>query len=204
MKAWGASPRDRCPRGFALKAHQIAFRRISFKSRRAGCMGAMCLLSFHRAAGWNQQVEGHALDHRLMRLQRNSAWPAISSWGLHPRLSSCRAFGALTRNEKPETRDQKLGEAEKKTPPTGRSYRNTNDKNDLRNKAELYLSAFRRGFGLSPGFLRRSFEGAQSANLFHDSLSIQLVFQALQRAIDGFPFSYDNFRHIKSVILSVL
>jgi hypothetical protein len=63
------------------------------------------MLRLLRADDRNQRREGQILAHRLMRLQRKSVRRGIGSWGLHPRLSSSRAFGAPT--EKPETRNEK-------------------------------------------------------------------------------------------------
>jgi hypothetical protein len=62
-------------------------------------------------------------------------------------------------------------------------------------KSELGSTALGVGFGFATMLLRRRLEGAQTADLLENALGIQLVFQPLQRAIDGLTFANDHFWH---------
>jgi hypothetical protein len=71
---------------------------------------------------------------------------------------------------------------------------------ELRIKAKLQLATFGSQFRFPAHLLRRRFKSAQTANLFHDPLGIELVFQPFERSVDRLTFSHNNFGH-KNLIL---
>jgi hypothetical protein len=65
-------------------------------------------------------------------------------------------------------------------------------------KSELELSTFRGKLCLPTHLLVRRFESAQTADLFHDALGVELVFQPFERSVDRFTFSHNYFGHKNS------
>jgi hypothetical protein len=62
-------------------------------------------------------------------------------------------------------------------------------------EAKLRSSAFRVGFGLAPALLIRRFKCSQPADFLENSLSIELVLQALERPVDWLTFTNNYFWH---------
>jgi hypothetical protein len=69
---------------------------------------------------------------------------------------------------------------------------------DLRVKAELELSTFSGQFRLPAHLLVGRFKSAQAADLFHNALGVELVFQPFERSIDRLTFSHNYFGHKNS------
>jgi hypothetical protein len=67
-------------------------------------------------------------------------------------------------------------------------------------KAKLQLAPFGSQFRFPAHLLRRRFESAQTANLFHDPLGVELVFQPFERSVDRFTFSHYYFGHKNSIL----
>jgi hypothetical protein len=74
----------------------------------------------------------------------------------------------------------------------------------LRIKAELQFTALSGQFCLPAHLLRRRFESAQTANLFHNSFGIELVLQPFERSVDRLTFSHNNFGHKNPLLTSLL
>jgi hypothetical protein len=70
----------------------------------------------------------------------------------------------------------------------------------LGTKAELQLATFGSQFRFPAHLLRRRLESAQTANLFHDPLGVELVFQPFERSVDRLTFSHNNFGHKNSIL----
>ncbi len=68
-------------------------------------------------------------------------------------------------------------------------------------EAELHLAALGVGLSLALGFLGGRLEGTQAADFIHDPLAIELVFEALERTINGFSFADNDFWHKAAVKL---
>jgi hypothetical protein len=68
----------------------------------------------------------------------------------------------------------------------------------LRVKSKLELSTFRGQFCLSAHFLGRRLKSAQTADLFHNALGVELVFQPFERSVDRLTFSHNYFGHKNS------
>jgi hypothetical protein len=66
---------------------------------------------------------------------------------------------------------------------------------ELRIEAKFQLAALGGQFRFPAHLLRRRFESAQTANLFHNSLGIELILQPFERSVDRLTFSHNNFGH---------
>jgi hypothetical protein len=69
---------------------------------------------------------------------------------------------------------------------------------ELRVKSKLELSAFSGQFRLPAHLLGGRFKSAQTADLFHNALSVELVFQPFERSVDRLTFSHNYFGHKNS------
>ena len=68
----------------------------------------------------------------------------------------------------------------------------------LRIKAKLQFAAFGSQLCFAADLLRRRFESTQTANLFHNPFSVELVLQPFERSIDWLTFSHNYFGHKNS------
>ena len=69
---------------------------------------------------------------------------------------------------------------------------------ELRVKSKLELSTFGGQFCLPAHFLGGRLKSAQTADLFHNALGVELVFQPFERSVDRLTFSHNYFGHKNS------